>query len=168
MGANNSPRLVVGGKLRCSSKRHIGNRMVDLTEFCRSKTPDGLSYSCKPCRSKENAELCNLRYKRWKSKDPIKAMLQGLKGNARRANLPFELTAEDIIIPDACPVLGIPLFFSVVRTYNTPSVDRINNTNGYVVGNIVVCSWRANMLKKDATVDELIRIANFYKDKINE
>lgn len=97
----------------------------------------------------------NVDYKRWKQRDPIKAMIQGVKGNASRKGVECTLTTEDLVIPKQCPVLNIPLEFSEKRTDNTPSVDRIDNARGYTPDNIVICSWRANMLKKDATVREL-------------
>lgn len=165
MAFKTSKREVIDGMVRCGSSRHRGKRMRPVEEFCKSKTPDGLSYSCRDCRTKENSELCHVRYKRWKQKDPIKAMFTGLKGNARKKGVPVTITVEDISIPSICPILDIPLFFSHKRTYNTPSIDRIDNNKGYEPGNIVVCSWRANMLKKDATLSELIKIATFYKEQ---
>lgn len=136
--------------------------MRPLDEFCKSKTPNGLSYSCKSCRTEEGKELNSTRYKRWKQKDPIKAMLVGVRGNASKKNLPCTITVDDINIPKLCPILNIPLEFSNKRTYNTPSIDRIDNTKGYTPDNIVVCSWRANMLKKDATITELQLITEYY------
>jgi hypothetical protein len=42
------------------------------------------------------------------------------------------------------------------------SLDRRNNDLGYVPGNVVVVSLRANQLKNDATVTELRQLADFY------
>ena len=73
------------------------------------------------------------------------------------------LTYEDIVIPDTCPALGIPLHREDRDTWmNAPSLDRIDNAIGYVPGNVVVVSRRANLLKKDATLEELQAIAKFY------
>lgn len=160
--AKKTLREQVDGKIRCGSRFHESDRMRPIEEFCKAKTPDGLSYSCKSCRTKENKEQCHKRYKRWKERDPIKAMLQGIKGNAQKKGIECTLTVTDLIVPDKCPILNIPLEFSEKRTYNTPSVDRIDNDRGYTPDNIVICSWRANMLKKDATVQELKRIADYY------
>ena len=44
-----------------------------------------------------------------------------------------------------------------------PSIDRINNSIGYVKENIIIVSRRANILKKDATIDELEQLFNYYK-----
>jgi hypothetical protein len=167
MGSNANPRQITNGLLRCGSSRHEGDRRRPVDEFCKAKTPDGLSYSCKACRTKENSEQSHNRYKRWKQKDPIKAMITGCRGNARKKGLSCDLIPADIVIPSECPILGIPLFFSEKRTYNTPSIDRIDNSIGYTKSNIVVCSWRANTLKKDATCDELTKLAEFYNNVTN-
>lgn len=36
---------------------------------------------------------------------------------------------------------------------------------GYVPGNVAVISWRANNLKRDASADELLRIAAWMKEE---
>lgn len=70
---------------------------------------------------------------------------------------------EDISIPEFCPVLGLRLQHgSGKATDASPSLDRIDNTKGYVQGNVMVVSNRANLLKRDATPDELQRLAAFY------
>lgn len=67
------------------------------------------------------------------------------------------------MIPSHCPILGIPLFKGKSGgEANSPSLDRIEPELGYVPGNIVVISNRANRLKSDATIDELRAIASFY------
>jgi len=44
---------------------------------------------------------------------------------------------------------------------NSPSLDRIDNSKGYVKGNVIVVSWRYNSLKKDGTPAELVAVALF-------
>ena len=68
----------------------------------------------------------------------------------------FNLSVDDIQIPEICPVLGIPVFVvDGVMGDNSPSLDRLDPSKGYVKGNVNVISWRANNLKKDASTDEL-------------
>lgn len=83
---------------------------------------------------------------------------------ALKRGLDFTIKREDYPVPAFCPVLGIPLDRSDVE--HAPSLDRIDNTKGYVDGNVVVISNRANKLKKDATVEELQKLARFYASRI--
>ncbi len=88
-----------------------------------------------------------------------KLVLPRIRHRAKQRGLEFSITAEDIPLPDVCPVFGIPLIISSGRDAfakpNSPSVDRWDNSKGYVPGNVVVISTRANLLKKDATVEEM-------------
>lgn len=82
----------------------------------------------------------------------------------------FNLLPEDIVIPDVCPVLGIELRHNYGKngpTDHSPTVDRIDNSKGYVRGNVIVVSFRANRLKSDATSAELLRVANFYSQVLS-
>lgn len=81
----------------------------------------------------------------------------------KKKGLEFSITASDITIPEYCPVLGIPIFRGIGRDGpNSPSIDRIDNTKGYIKSNIIVVSHRANQLKRDATIDELNKLSEFY------
>jgi hypothetical protein len=44
----------------------------------------------------------------------------------------------------------------------SPELDRIVPSLGYVKGNVLVVSRRANRIKTDATVEELQQVASFY------
>lgn len=92
-------------------------------------------------------------------------MIQNARVRARASEVPFTLTVKDITIPSHCPILGIPLFPMRGRKGggdNSPSLDRIHPARGYVQGNTIVISNRANRLKSDATIEELRDIASFY------
>lgn len=104
------------------------------------------------------------RYWRNKEYNPEKIMFQSAKDRAKRKGLEFTITLEDIKIPKACPIFGLTLSASIGRfNENSPSLDRINNSKGYVKGNIIVISYRANQIKNDATPDELMKIGLFFK-----
>ena len=92
-----------------------------------------------------------------KERDPRDIMRQNARARAREAGVPFTIGVEDIVIPTHCPILGIPLFRTKGRGGgdNSPSLDRIEPERGYVPGNVIVISNRANRLKSDATVKEL-------------
>lgn len=71
----------------------------------------------------------------------------------------FELTIDDLPkIPEFCPVFPwIRLAYNVGqgRKPNAVSLDRIDNTVGYTKGNVRFISDRANILRRDASTEEL-------------
>jgi hypothetical protein len=108
------------------------------------------------------------RNTRWLRSDPRIGLLRGARERAKRLGLPCTLTREDIYVPNYCPVLGIPLannWGGGRQADSSPTIDRIDNTRGYVLGNIIVISWKANRIKSNATPDELRAVAKFYSPK---
>ena len=111
---------------------------------------------------------------RIRDKDPIRWLLYGIKSRCKYANIPFDITSEDIEKPTHCPVFGYELNYCQSKGSggnnppNTASIDRIIPELGYVKGNVMVISWRANEIKKDATFEELHLLSQFYKDFNND
>ncbi len=84
------------------------------------------------------------------------AMYKSAKMRAKRDKVRFELSVDDIIIPKKCPVFGVPLVQGSQHEHgNSPSLDRKDSSRGYVQGNVWVISHRANLIKSNATLDEL-------------
>ena len=76
----------------------------------------------------------------------------------------WDIEFNDLTFPTHCPILGIELnYFSPERQENSVSFDRIDATKGYIKGNVVVVSWRANRIKNDGTAEEHQKIADFLK-----
>lgn len=99
---------------------------------------------------------------------PRMALLSQAKGRAKDNKLPFNITINDIVIPSTCPVLDIPIITAQdseqIRsgpTDNSPSIDRIIPELGYIRGNVMVISNRANRIKGDGTLEEHKKIANY-------
>lgn len=86
---------------------------------------------------------------------PTYPLVERARSRASKANLPFNLNRQSIVIPLSCPVLGIPLKLGSTRSANSPSLDRIIPSLGYVEGNVRVISDRANRLKSDLSISEL-------------
>jgi hypothetical protein len=107
--------------------------------------------------------------KAWRNSNPRSAMLARLRQSAKKRGIIFELTHNDLVIPDRCPILNIPLEFQSKSGHpNSPSVDRIDNAKGYTKDNIVIVSNRANTLKRDATIEELVKLAEFYSNLVTD
>jgi len=95
-----------------------------------------------------------------KTKTPIFYMFHDAKSRAKQRDLPFTITMDDIIVPEVCPVLGIPLLSEGSRE-NRPSLDRKVPEKGYVPSNICVISFRANRIKSNATPTEIRSILSY-------
>lgn len=91
----------------------------------------------------------------------LTAHLNAIRHKSKKNGLAFDLTADDLIIPAVCPVLGIPLHpkWGTARKTevkdNSASVDRFVPANGYVKDNVRIISMRANRIKTDATLEEI-------------
>ena len=97
--------------------------------------------------------------------NPERSALLQARRRARIKGLECSITESDISIPEKCPALGIPLFKSRKgMSPNSPSLDRIDNSKGYTPDNVVVVSTKANFIKRDSTIEELILVAEFYKN----
>lgn len=96
-------------------------------------------------------------------------MVRAAKARAAKAGVPFNITPDDIFIPQLCPVLGLPLLVGQNQaTDQSPSLDRVIPLLGYVRGNIIVVSNRANRIKSNATVPELRAVADFFERHITD
>jgi FMN phosphatase YigB (HAD superfamily) len=90
-------------------------------------------------------------HKKWNRRKPENRLLMSAKKRAKEKGLDFNLEITDITIPSVCPILKVSM---VIGTNTAPSIDRIDNTKGYVKGNIKIISKRANTIKSDGTIEE--------------
>ena len=93
--------------------------------------------------------------------NPAKYLWTRAKHTAKKRELEFTITPEDIIIPTTCPFFGWELTFTPgqPRVNTTISIDRIDSSKGYIPGNVQVISWLANLMKTNATAEELLLFA---------
>lgn len=139
---------------KCPSCKEIKSSIeFETTKYNRS----GLYPYCMDCNKR--------RFKTLRESKKEQIMYGVIKKRAKDLGLPFDLDKSDIKIPDYCPVLGIKIERNnSAFKGSSPSVDRIIPSKGYTKGNIVVISNRANIIKRDATIDELIKVAKFYSE----
>lgn len=119
----------------------------------------------KKYREQHKETIKEKRLTKYKENIP-KYLIRSSKIRSKKNNMIHTINESDIIIPTHCPVLGIPLFYKRtggLPNNNSPSIDRIDNNKGYTKDNIVIVSRRANVLKNNATLEELEKIVAFYK-----
>jgi len=90
--------------------------------------------------------------KAYRAANGAKRMLADAKARAKKGNFPCTISEDDIFIPLFCPLLGIKL---ERKGPYAPSLDKLIPSLGYVPGNVMVISRRANAIKYDATLQEL-------------
>lgn len=95
-------------------------------------------------------------------------IIGNIKHSAKKRELEFNLDYTDLELPKYCPILGIKLQYGYNpnNLYNA-SVDRIDNSKGYVKGNIIVVSRLANVMKNSANLNELQLFIDNYQKIIN-
>lgn len=144
-------------KCVCGSIANVGGRALRK----------GRSTKCKKCWKSKLLEGNNNR-KHGKSSDHVYYMFKAAKQRAKKHNLPFDISLEDIVIPKVCPLLGIPLYHNEKGfSYNSPSLDKLVPEKGYTRDNTWVVSMKANALKSNASLEELKLLVKNLEEKIN-
>ena len=113
------------------------------------KTPNPLS--TEPVYSKTKRDMV------------YQAMLRAL-----RNDIPFNLFSTDFEIPEICPVFQIPLkLHKGPLSDNSPTLDRVDVTKGYVFDNICVISFKANRAKRNGTKEDFVKIKKYMERVLN-
>lgn len=126
-------------------------------------------YHVNKARIRENQKRYerSIRSRKTDRKAWAMVMCKTARARATRLGLPFSITWRDIEIPECCPALGLRLRWNVGKLGpDSASLDRIVPALGYVPGNVMVISHRANTLKSDASADEILAVGLFLK-KLN-
>lgn len=147
----------------------------ELHEFWKaSSTQDGLQHWCKVCMMEHQV----IRYKkqmadeeRMKHENPNEwerivalRLWRDARKRSNKLDKEFRIVPEDIKVSRVCPILGVPLFRTAnTMSRNSPSLDRVDGSLGYIPGNIRVISWLVNNVKSNLTTDEVERLLLYMK-----
>lgn len=91
-------------------------------------------------------------------------MVSSARCRARKQGIECDLSVDDLVMPERCPLLGIPL--RVGGEDHAPTIDRLDPSRGYVKGNAWVISRRANQIKSNATLQELAEVVRQWAQMI--
>lgn len=118
----------------------------------KSKAEFSVHSSCKSGYDTSSCKACKKAAHDWKQVPIEKRIYHRVKARAKEKNLDFDLDLSDIVIPDKCPVFNHEFIYN--DTDWTYSVDRKDPIKGYVKGNIMIISNKANRAKNNLSIDE--------------
>lgn len=136
-----------------------------------------LERECTQCRkvfkrTSKTVTLCNrCNSNRVINSDIRGKILNRARERSKLKGMECTIEKEDIVIPECCPILNIPLIVKIGKSggdINSPALDRIDNSKGYIKGNIMIMSHLANMMKSCATNKHLINFSNWIQSNIKD
>lgn len=107
---------------------------------------------------------------------PIQETMKIYQSNAAKAGREFSLSAEEFgkIISQDCfycgkpPVANNKKFVDKNRNFKRNGIDRVNNSLGYVAGNVLPCCFTCNRAKMKMSVDEFLNwVKEIYERHVN-
>lgn len=126
-----------------------------LASFSKnSKAWDRLHWVCKTCASVDHKR----RYILYEKDGSFPALFREAKMGAAKRALPFNLTQSDLEAlwekqGKRCFYTKEPMVLTKGAA-NKVSVDRLDSTIGYEIGNVVLCCSRVNLMKGPLSLDE--------------
>lgn len=102
-------------------------------------------------------------FKQWRLEKRGHALTVVAKHRAKKRGLPFDLSAENIqarISSGFCEMTGIPFNLSTPRSWDAPSLDRIDSTKGYTTDNVRVVLYALNVMANTWGPNRIVEIAN--------
>lgn len=129
------------------------------TGFCLScDSPLITSRACEVAKKRYCSTKCQQRHD--KVRNYPRYRMRHWKNSANKRGLEFNLDVDDVQFPVTCPYLEIELDYDATKwTAESPSLDRIDSSKGYVKGNVQVISSLANTMKNSASTDMLMTFA---------
>lgn len=144
--------------------------MVNKTRLTEEERKQRRKESRKKYHEKNPTKSAEWR-REYCDKNPEKRLLWAAKKRSKEQNIPFNIDISDIVIPEVCPYLKIPLTTNARRGCSRESVvslDKIIPELGYVKGNVEVISHLANTMKSNATKEQLKSFATEILRRCNE
>ena len=165
---------------KCKKEKKIEDFYKSSTRKC------GYESGCKDCRRaavssyEKSAQgiLTRQVYEqriRGDLRNALQKAMQEAKRRARKQDVPFNLTIEHLesLVVSHCPITEEPLDWEkryVTNghfTKNSPSLDRIIPSLGYVPGNCAFLSHKGNTIKSNGTIEEHSRVVEYMMSAVN-
>lgn len=144
--------------IRARAKKHYEENKEDILRREREKRW-------------EDIESYREYQKKRRRKNPLHSILQRKKAYALKKGIEFNLKPKDIIVPEFCPILGIRLAGPLEEPKENEdkyNIDRIDPNKGYTPDNVWVISRKANLIKTNATPEEIFKVGLYLLNKQKE
>ena len=155
----------------------VCNIWKPFSEFYKKASgKNGIRPYCKSCSKEYQANICP--FKKWFASKNSRTKFAGKEFTIEPEDIPgvkikrfkgehqrWPEMWEAIEYPKVCPVQGIKLGWKAKGNGgqdNSPSLDRIDPTKGYIPGNVMIMSSLANKMKSNSTLEQKKIEARYY------
>lgn len=162
---------------RAGSNRQGGSTWVCLCVCGTEKvySSDHLTRKTSPVKSCGCLMVkCGREHKQWKGVGDISGGWWSCHVTRERRQTDRPMVPCTVTIDEAwclflqqgrkCALSGVSLTISGTHKYNTASIDRIDNSKGYELGNIQWVHKHINFMKRDHSVDYFIKLCTLVAD----
>jgi len=146
-----------------TDKDSLWGHRATCKECCRQREAERKKSIPKEERSKSHKE--------WRRKNRGSALLTLARFRAKKKGLEFCLTAADIsgaLDAGVCELTRIPFNFDDGKTWDSPSLDRIDSRLGYTPKNVRVVLYCLNVMANVWGENKIIEIADAIMDRRRE
>lgn len=155
--AENSEKLKQKEKER---RQNDPERAREVARKSRQKNLDRVREESKRYRE-SHREFMRDSVKAWYYQSLQRRLFDNAKHRANTKGIPFDITIDDIVVPDVCPVFGVPFVWGDGINDYSPSLDKVIPKLGYVKGNIQVICTLANRIKSNATAEQVEKVLQY-------
>lgn len=174
------PRNKISAKKLCNAC----GREKTRAEFSKDlSAADGLSTQCKQCRSDKQKQRRNspetrqdtlLRYRNYRKKYRGEKrgfyLVKEARARAKKMGLSFDLDDFKIQIQQRvdngiCEMTGMRFNLEGGRTWDSPSLDRIDSTKGYEITNVRVVILAVNIMMSNWGQEKVLEVARALQEK---
>ncbi|OPL11933.1 MAG: hypothetical protein AVO39_11730 [delta proteobacterium MLS_D] len=97
----------------------------------------------------KNKDKVNYQNRKHRERNVASWLINTARSRAAKKNIPFNLDEyreeiKKLVSRMKCKLTGIPLDPTAKKTFNSPSLDRINPKEGYVIHNVRIVSYAVN------------------------
>jgi len=134
---------------------------------------------CECLKASERARKAGTKQQRseshsaWRKKNPARALIGAAKHRASQKGLAFDLdqwvpNLEERFARGVCEMTGLPLNTDGGRTWDSPSIDRIDPSEGYTITNVRVVLFALNVMMNTWGEGRVLEVADALRAKMLE